>query len=79
MSAHGSLESKAFFSRGGGAAHSGRLSEMLWNGGELNGKRILGRKTIELMTSDHSMDFEHGEDLSNCQIVVPVLDLDSLW
>lgn len=64
MPAHGSLESKALFSGGGGmlstAADYLKFSQMLLNGGELNGKRILGRKTVELMTSDHSMGFEHG-------------------
>jgi CubicO group peptidase (beta-lactamase class C family) len=30
-----------------------RFAEMLLHGGELGGHRILGRKTVELMTSDH--------------------------
>ena len=30
-----------------------RFLQMLANGGELDGKRILSRKTVELMTSDH--------------------------
>ena len=30
-----------------------RFSQMLLNGGELDGVRILGRKTVELMTTDH--------------------------
>ena len=30
-----------------------RILQMLLNGGELDGVRILGRKTVELMTSDH--------------------------
>lgn len=30
-----------------------RLSQMLLNGGELDGVRILGRKTVELMASNH--------------------------
>ena len=30
-----------------------RFAQMLLNGGELDGARILGRKTIELMTVDH--------------------------
>jgi CubicO group peptidase (beta-lactamase class C family) len=30
-----------------------RFAQMLLNGGELGGVRILGRKTVELMTSDH--------------------------
>jgi CubicO group peptidase (beta-lactamase class C family) len=32
--------------------HYTRFAQMLLNGGELNGVRILGRKTVELMTSD---------------------------
>ena len=31
----------------------GRFAQMLCNGGTLDGQRILGRKTIELMTADH--------------------------
>lgn len=34
-----------------------RFCQMLLNGGELEGTRILGRKTIELMTSDHVPSF----------------------
>jgi CubicO group peptidase (beta-lactamase class C family) len=30
-----------------------RFAQMLVNGGELNGRRILGRKTVELMTMNH--------------------------
>ena len=48
------------FSGGGGlvsTAHDyARFAQMLLNGGELNGARILGRKTIELMTVDHLED-----------------------
>jgi CubicO group peptidase (beta-lactamase class C family) len=40
-----------------------KFAQMLINGGELNGERILGRKTVELMTANHlppgmSMFFE---------------------
>jgi CubicO group peptidase (beta-lactamase class C family) len=31
-----------------------RFAQMLLNGGELNGVRILGRKTVELMTTSHT-------------------------
>jgi CubicO group peptidase (beta-lactamase class C family) len=46
------------FDCGGGCALSSamdylRFSQMLLNGGILDGKRLLGRKTVELMTSDH--------------------------
>ena len=33
-----------------------RFTQMLLNGGELNGTRVLGRKTVELMTADHLGD-----------------------
>jgi len=33
-----------------------RFVQMLLNGGELDGERILGRKTVELMTSNHTRD-----------------------
>lgn len=46
-----------FLSGGGGlvstAADYFRFCQMLLNGGELDGVRILGRKTIELMTMNH--------------------------
>jgi CubicO group peptidase (beta-lactamase class C family) len=38
-----------------------RFLQMMLNGGELEGERILGRKTVELMTQDHVGDmFDHG-------------------
>lgn len=41
----------------------GRFLQMLLNGGELEGVRILGRKSIELMTVDHlgGLDYRPGE------------------
>ncbi|MGH2686740.1 MAG: serine hydrolase domain-containing protein, partial [Actinomycetota bacterium] len=48
---------RTFLSGGGGlvstAADYLRFCQMLLNGGELDGVRILGRKTVELMTSNH--------------------------
>lgn len=48
------------FSGGGGLVSTARdyprFAQMLLNGGELDGARILGRKTIELMTTDHLPD-----------------------
>lgn len=45
------------FSGGGGlvstAADYWRFCQMMLNGGTMNGQRLLGRKTVELMTSDH--------------------------
>ncbi len=46
-----------FFSGGGGLVSSTedymRFSQMLLNGGELDGERIIGRKTLEFMTQNH--------------------------
>jgi len=41
-----------------------RFCQMLLNGGELDGVRILSRKTVELMTSDHLGDMPRGALLS---------------
>jgi CubicO group peptidase (beta-lactamase class C family) len=50
-------EQPSFLSGGGGLVSTTadylRFCQMLLNGGELDGTRILGRKTIELMTSNH--------------------------
>jgi CubicO group peptidase (beta-lactamase class C family) len=55
------LGPKTFFSSGGGllstAPDYARFAQMLLNGGVLDGARILGRKTIELMTTNHTGDF----------------------
>jgi CubicO group peptidase (beta-lactamase class C family) len=55
-----------FFSGGGGlvstAADYLRFCRMLLGGGELDGARILGRKTIELMTLNH---LPGGKDLTD--------------
>lgn len=34
-----------------------RFAQLLLNGGELDGVRLLGRKTVELMTTNHTGDF----------------------
>jgi CubicO group peptidase (beta-lactamase class C family) len=56
-------EVKPYYEVGGGgggvlatAADYARFAQMLLNGGELEGVRILGRKTVELMTSSHTGD-----------------------
>jgi CubicO group peptidase (beta-lactamase class C family) len=36
---------------------------MLLNGGKLDGKRILSRKSVELMSADHLGDMPRGADL----------------
>lgn len=47
----------SFFSGGGGLVSTAmdylRFCQMMLNGGELDGQRLLGRKTVDLMTSNH--------------------------
>ena len=51
------LEEQTFFSGGGGLVSTAqdyqRFCQMLLNGGQLDGARILGPKTIDLMTQNH--------------------------
>jgi CubicO group peptidase (beta-lactamase class C family) len=53
----GYRQQPSFLSGGGGLVSTGadylRFCEMLLFGGELDGVRILGRKTVELMTANH--------------------------
>ncbi|HUD37083.1 MAG TPA: serine hydrolase domain-containing protein [Streptosporangiaceae bacterium] len=53
----GYLDEPTFFSGGGGLVSTTgdylRFCQMLSNGGHLDGARVLGRKTIELMTANH--------------------------
>jgi len=55
-----------FFSGGGGLVSTApdyfRFASMMLNKGELDGIRLLGRKTVELMTMNHLPD---GQDLTN--------------
>jgi CubicO group peptidase (beta-lactamase class C family) len=55
----------AFLSGGGGLVSTAldyyRFTRMLLNGGELDGVRLLGRKTVELMTANHLPD---GQDIA---------------
>jgi CubicO group peptidase (beta-lactamase class C family) len=37
-----------------------RFLQMLLNGGELNGRRILSRKSVQLMTTDHTVGVEYA-------------------
>ncbi len=39
-----------------------RFLQMMANGGELNGKRILSRKSVELMTADHLRTIKYDRD-----------------
>ena len=56
----------AFFSGGGGLVSTAhdyfRFASMMLNRGELDGIRLLGRKTVELMTMNH---LPEGQDLTN--------------
>ena len=60
------LQPKTFFSGGGGLVGTShdywRFCEMLRRGGELDGARILGPRTIELMRTNH---LPNGGDLSS--------------
>lgn len=54
---------KTWFDAGGGrggvlstVSDHARFAQMLLNGGELDGARILGRRTVEIMTSNHTRD-----------------------
>lgn len=53
-----------FFSGGGGMVSTAqdyyRFCQMMLNGGELDGKRILSRKTVELMTANHLHGIENS-------------------
>jgi len=43
------------------ASDFARFAQMLCDGGTLDGKRILGRKTIELMTADHMVTLTNNQ------------------
>jgi CubicO group peptidase (beta-lactamase class C family) len=62
MAGKPSRGSKTFFSGGAGLVGTAgdylRFLQMLANGGELDGARILGRKTVEFMTSSHTGDLK---------------------
>jgi CubicO group peptidase (beta-lactamase class C family) len=55
-------EPHVYFSGAGGLVSTARdywrFQQMMLNGGELDGVRLLGRKTVELMTTNHTGD--HG-------------------
>jgi len=59
------FSSKTYFGGGGGlmstAADYLQFAQMLLNGGELNGKRLLGPRTVELMASNHVGDMFNGK------------------
>lgn len=55
---------KRYFSGGGGLCSTisdyTRFCQMMLNGGELDGVRLLSRKTVELMTTDHVGELSPG-------------------
>jgi CubicO group peptidase (beta-lactamase class C family) len=57
--------SQVYFSGAGGLAASVedylQFAHMLLNGGELNGHRLLGPRTVELMTANHTGDMVNGQ------------------
>jgi CubicO group peptidase (beta-lactamase class C family) len=57
--------SSVYFSGAGGLATSPedylQFAQMLLNGGELDGKRVLGPRTVELMVSNHTGDMVNGQ------------------
>ena len=59
------FSSKTYFSGGGGLMSTApdylQFAQMLLNGGELNGKRLLGPRTVELMASNHVGDMFNGK------------------
>ncbi len=59
------ISSKVYFSGGAGLVSTAhdylQFAQMLANGGELNGKRLLSPRTVELMASDHVGDLFDGK------------------
>jgi CubicO group peptidase (beta-lactamase class C family) len=59
------LSSTTYFSGAGGMVSTAedylQFAQMLVNGGHLNGKRLLGPRTIELMTSNHTGEMVNGQ------------------
>ena len=64
----GFLEGATFEGGGGGMVSTAKdyliFSQMMLNGGELNGVRILSPKTVELMTTNHLGDMPMGSGRS---------------
>jgi CubicO group peptidase (beta-lactamase class C family) len=68
---------KSTWKSGGGgmvstAADYARFLQMFANGGQLDGARIISRKTIDLMTADHlNPDIRMGEDMYRFEALEP--------
>ena len=56
---------KSYFSGGGGLMSTAedylQFAQMLLNGGQLNGKRLLSPRTVDLMASNHVGDMFNGK------------------
>jgi CubicO group peptidase (beta-lactamase class C family) len=71
------VTSKAKWKSGGGgmvstAADYARFLQMFANGGQLDGVRLIGRKTIDLMTADHlPPDIKMGADMWRFEALEP--------
>lgn len=59
------LSQVVYFSGAGGLSATAedylQFAQMLLNGGELNGRRLLGPRTVELMTANHTGDMVNGQ------------------
>ncbi|MBI4520851.1 MAG: beta-lactamase family protein [Gemmatimonadetes bacterium] len=59
------LMSTTYFSGAGGMVSTAedylQFAQMLVNGGELNGRRLLSPRTVELMTANHTGDMVNGQ------------------
>jgi CubicO group peptidase (beta-lactamase class C family) len=59
------LISGTYFSASGGLMSTAedylQFAQMLVNGGQMNGRRFLGPRTVELMTSNHTGDMVNGQ------------------
>ena len=59
------LSQVVYFSGAGGLSASVedylQFAQMLLNGGELNGRRLLGPRTVEMMTANHTGDMVNGQ------------------
>jgi len=61
----GGFSTKTYFSGGGALMSTAgdylQFAQMLLNGGELNGKRLLGPRTVEMMATNHVGDMFNGK------------------
>ncbi|WP_299078593.1 serine hydrolase [uncultured Paraglaciecola sp.] len=66
QSSYSYMEGATFESGGGGLVSTAmdylKFSQMMLNGGQLNGKRLLSPKTVELMTANHLAGLPMGDN-----------------